>query len=137
MNPNQYTNLRIPGRVTTSFGGQTRGEKFHPGIDVANKEGTPILAFNDGVVTGVEAKTNGMGNVVTLKDTQGNVHQYGHLQGANVKPGQRVRKGQQIAKMGHTGNSYSPTNGPSDHLDIRISTAYGKWKNPMTYLRGR
>ncbi len=134
MNP-QGGKLKLPGRITTPYGGKTRGEAVHPGIDIANKSGTPIPAFADGVVTGVGPTSNGMGNVVTLKDSGGNVHQYGHLQGATVKPGQQVKKGQPIAKMGATGNSYSPTGGDPSHLDIRIATAYGKWKNPLTYLR--
>lgn len=134
MNPKRY-NLKAPGVVTTPFGGQTRGEKNHLGVDFANRSGSPIPAFADGVVTGVGPTQNGMGNVVTLKDTEGNIHQYGHLQGANVKTGQQVRKGQQIAQMGKTGNSYSPTGGDPSHLDIRIVSAYGRYKNPMTYLK--
>lgn len=134
MNP-QGSKLQLPGQITTPFGGKTRGEAVHPGLDIANKTGTPIPAFADGTVTSVGPTTNGMGNIVTLRDTGGNVHQYGHLQGATVKPGQAVKKGQQIAKMGATGNSYSPTGGDPSHLDLRIATAYGKWKNPMTYLR--
>lgn len=69
-----------------------------------------------------------------MKDSGGNVHQYGHLQGALVKPGMQVKKGQAIAKMGKTGNVYSPSGGDPTHLDLRIVTAYGKYKNPMTYL---
>jgi murein DD-endopeptidase MepM/ murein hydrolase activator NlpD len=132
---NRYNNLRLPGKITTPFMGKTRGEAQHPGIDFANAPGTSIPAFSDGIITGVGTKKDGMGNVVTLKDSGGNTHQYGHLQGAVVKPGMRVKKGQEIAKMGHTGNSYSPTGGPSDHLDIRIVSAFGKWKNPLTYLK--
>lgn len=135
MDPKKYNNLRAPGVITTPFGGKTRGESFHPGVDVANKSGTPIPAFADGVVSKVGKRTDGFGNVVILKDNGGNVHQYGHLQGALVKPGTKVKRGQPIAKMGKTGNSYSPTGGDPSHLDIRIASAYGKWKNPMTYLR--
>lgn len=135
MNPKRNNNLQAPGKITTPFGGSTRGEATHPGVDFANKSGTPIPAFADGVVTGVGGTTNGFGNVVTLKDSGGNVHQYGHLQNANVKPGQKVKKGQQIAQMGKTGNSYSPSGGDPSHLDLRIASAYGKWKNPLTYLK--
>lgn len=133
----QNTNLQAPGVITTPFGGQTRGEAIHPGIDFANKTGTPIPAFANGKIMSVGPTSNGMGNVVTLKDAGGNTHQYGHLQGAVVKPGQIVKKGQQIAKMGSTGNSYSPTGGDPSHLDLRIVNAYGRWKNPLTYLKGR
>jgi len=132
MNPNYFKNL---GRLTTPFGGKTRGESSHKGIDIANKTGTLIPAFADGVVQGVGPTQNGMGNVIVMKDNGGNVHQYGHLQNSLVKPGSVVKKGQPIAKMGATGNTYSPSGGDPSHLDLRIATAYGKWKNPMTYLR--
>jgi len=135
MSPKRYKNLRIPGVITTPFGGKTRGEPVHPGVDIANTEGTPIPALADGVIVNAGPTTNGFGNVVTLRDTAGNTHQYGHLQGALVRPGMRVRKGQKIARMGKTGNSYSPSGGDPTHLDLRIATAYGKFKNPMTYLR--
>lgn len=135
MNLKKYTGLRALGNITTPFMGSTRGETRHPGVDFANRPGTPIPAFADGVVTGVGTKTDGMGNVVTLKDEGGNTHQYGHLQDATVKPGMKVKRGQEIAKMGSSGNSYSPSGGDPTHLDIRIATAYGKWKNPLTYLR--
>jgi murein DD-endopeptidase MepM/ murein hydrolase activator NlpD len=131
MGPNNFQTLRKLGNLTTPFGGRTRGEAYHPGIDVANKPGTPIPALAKGMVTSVGPTSNGMGNVVTLKDAAGNVHQYGHLQKALVRPGMAVKKGQAIAKMGSTGNSYSPSGGDPTHVDIRIADAYGKWKNPM------
>jgi len=134
MNSNNYPNLKSLGNITTPFGGQTRGEPQHPGVDFANKEGTDIPAFADGVITNVGTDSNGFGNVVHLKDAGGNVHQYGHLKASAVKPGMQVKKGQKIAEMGKSGNSYSPSGGDPTHLDIRIASAYGKWKNPMTYL---
>jgi murein DD-endopeptidase MepM/ murein hydrolase activator NlpD len=135
MNPKKKKKLLIPGNITTPYGGQTRGENFHPGIDIANKAGTPISALEDGVITKTGQTSNGMGNVVELKDVNGDTHQYSHLQGFNVKPGVKVRKGQTIARMGSTGNSYSPSGGDPSHLDIRIVSAYGRFKNPLTYLR--
>lgn len=134
MNPRKYNNLKRPGVVTTSFGGKTRGEANHPGVDFANKGGTPVQALANGVVTSTGQTRNGMGNVVTLKDEEGNTHYYSHLQGANVKPGRRVKKGEQIARMGKSGNVYSPTNSDPTHLDVRIVSAFGKYQNPMTYF---
>lgn len=135
MHPRKYKNLSSLGKITTPFGGSTRGEKFHPGVDIANVPGTPVPALADGVITSVGKTTNGFGNIVTLKDKEGSVHQYGHLQGANVTPGMRVKKGQQIARMGRSGNSYSPTGGDPTHLDVRIANAYGRWKNPTSYIQ--
>ena len=134
MNLKRYKNLKAPGVVTTPFGGQTRDEQSHSGVDFANKEGTEIPAFEDGTVVGTAPTNNGMGNVVTLQDVNGDTHKYGHLRNFNVKPGQRVKKGQKIATMGKTGNSYSPSGGDPSHLDVRIVDAYGRFKNPMSYI---
>lgn len=133
----KHKKLKIPGVITTPYGGQTRGEAQHPGVDIANQEGTEIPALADGVITSAGGTSNGMGNVVTLKDNQGNTHEYGHLRNSIVRPGQRVRRGQNIAAMGKSGNVYSKSGGDPSHIDIRISNAYGRYFNPMTYLRGK
>lgn len=127
--------LKKMGTLTTPFGGQTRGEAFHPGIDVAAPEGTAIPAVSQGVVTSVNSDNTGFGNTVTVKASNGDTQQFAHLQKALVRPGQKVMKGQQIAKMGHSGSSYSPSGGPSDHLDLRIVSAFGRYKNPYSYLK--
>ena len=135
MDVSKYKNLRSFGNITTPFGGQTRDDPRHMGVDIANREGTPIPAFEDGVVSGVGSKNDGSGNVVILKDKNGNTHQYSHLKSALVKPGMKVKKGAQIAQMGKTGNAYSPSGGDPSHLDIRIVDAYGKYLNPITYSK--
>jgi murein DD-endopeptidase MepM/ murein hydrolase activator NlpD len=135
MNPQKYKSLRSLGVVTTPFGGKTRGEPVHPGIDIANKPGTPIPAFADGKVVAAGPTTNGMGNIVAIKDTAGNTHQYGHLGNVNVKKGQEVKKGQALGPMGSSGNSYSPSGGDPTHLDVRIADAYGRWQNPSKILK--
>jgi murein DD-endopeptidase MepM/ murein hydrolase activator NlpD len=129
---NKFRNL---GVVTVPYGGQTREEGFHPGVDVANEIGTPIPAVAGGVVTGVDdghtQGENNFGNTVEIKDANGDVHQYHHLQGINTRPGQMVRPGQQIATMGNTGSTYSESGkGDGAHLDYRIVTAYGRYRNP-------
>jgi murein DD-endopeptidase MepM/ murein hydrolase activator NlpD len=134
MNPTRYKNLQAPGVVTTPFLGRTKDENPHKGVDFANKTGTPIPAFNEGDIVATGPTSNGQGNVVVLKDVNGDTHEYSHLQKPLVKPGMKVKKGQPIATMGATGNSYSPSGGDPSHLDIRIVSAYGRYKNPMTYL---
>jgi murein DD-endopeptidase MepM/ murein hydrolase activator NlpD len=123
------------GNITTRFGQQTKDEAQHKGVDFANKTGTPIPAFNDGKIIATGANKNGLGNEVVLKDKNGDIHQYGHLNRFNVKPGQIVKKGDTIASMGATGNAYSPSGGDPSHLDVRIATRFGKWKNPLSYIR--
>lgn len=120
--------------MTTPFGGATKDENPHPAVDMAAPSGTPIPAFANGVVVKTGFSPDGFGNNVIMKDDNGDVHQYSHLSKFAVKPGQKVKKGQEIAKMGSSGNSYSPSGGDPSHLDIRIASKYGKWKNPLTYI---
>ena len=129
--------LKRLGNITTSFGGRTRGDPNHQGVDIANKNGTIIPAMEDGVIQATGSKTDGAGNVAILRDKNGNTHQYSHLKNALVKPGTRVKKGTPIAQMGSSGNSYSPSGGDATHLDLRISNAYGRYINPLTYLNGK
>ncbi len=134
----QFSNL---GKITVPFGGQTKFENFHPGVDIANRIGTPIKAPVSGVVDKVvQGKVNGdakYGNLVTILDKNGDRHQLGHLNNAVVKKGDRVQEGvTPIGAMGNSGSAYSQSGqGTGSHLDYRIASAYNKWKNPMTYLK--
>lgn len=130
----KYANLSKLGKITTPYGGQTRNEGFHPGVDVANKNGTPIPNMASGVVTkvitGRKNGDNNFGNQVVVKDRKGNSHMYSHLKDIFVRPGQKVKKGNITMTMGDTGASYSPSGGDSSHLDYRIVDAYGKYRDP-------
>ena len=127
------------GVLTVPYGGKTDQEDVHPGVDFANDKGTPIDAPVDGVVTKAEAGhvqgENNFGNTLEVRDQNGDVHQFHHLEQIMVKPGQRVTRGQPIATMGNTGAAYSQSGkGDGTHLDYRIVSAYGKYKNPMRYI---
>lgn len=135
----RYKNLSL-GVVTVPFGGKTRQEDFHPAVDVANKMGTLIPATVDGVVTQAEgghsAGENNFGNSVTIKTANGDQHQFHHLGKIGVRLGQAVKKGQPVATMSNTGATYSAGGqGDGTNLDYRIVTAFGRYKNPMTYLQ--
>jgi murein DD-endopeptidase MepM/ murein hydrolase activator NlpD len=127
------------GTLTTPWGAKTEQEPFHFGIDIANVAGTPIPAPTQGVVTkvvtGIPHGANSFGNSIEIKDPQGNTQQYHHLQDALVQPGQQVQQGQEIGKIGDSGATYSPSNSSSANLDMRIVTAFGKYRNPLTYLK--
>jgi murein DD-endopeptidase MepM/ murein hydrolase activator NlpD len=148
----RYSNLSKLGNITVPYGGSTRYEQFHPGIDIANVKGTPINAPASGVVTPINAPASGVvtdavggkvqgdkdyGNTLIIKDKKGNKHRLSHLEQLNVRPGQQVVAGQTpVGTMGNSGSAYSPSGrGDGTHLDYRLVTAYGKYKNPMTYLK--
>lgn len=134
-----YQNLSKLGNVTVPYGGKTKYEKFHPGVDVANKKGTPLAPFKEGTVIGVSKGfmpgDNGFGNSVVIQDGQGNKHKYSHLQNTMVKVGQQVKKKDMIGRMGNSGSAYSAGGkGDGTHLDYRVVDAYGKYKDPLTYI---
>ncbi len=108
------------GRLSSRFGRRrspwTGKSQFHSGIDIANRQGTPVYASGDGVVefTGVKG---GNGKTIVLKHGQGITTLYGHLSKIYVKKGDRVRKNQKIANLGNTGKSTNP----HLHYEVRVN----------------
>lgn len=128
------------GTVTTPYGGRTKFEKFHPGVDVAMETGQDIPAFAGGEVTEVKTgetqtpNTPGFGNYVVITDEQGNKHRYSHLHNTWVNEGEKIKAGQSVGGAGHSGGAYSTTGGSGTHLDYRIKDAYNKYVNPSGIL---
>ncbi len=118
------------GEVTSGFGWRNSpwdsGREFHPGIDIANNIGTPIVATADGEVVKSEW-SGGYGNIVQINHGNGIETIYGHNSSILVKAGQSVRKGQMIAYMGSTGRS----TGPHAHYEIRVN---GTAVDPISFL---
>lgn len=84
-------------------------------VDVAMPIGTPIIAARDGVVVSLENRQSGRagnpsGNFVRILHDDGTMGVYLHLQqgSVRVREGQRVTRGQPIARSGNTGNSTGP-----------------------------
>ncbi|MBT4124355.1 MAG: M23 family metallopeptidase [Candidatus Pacebacteria bacterium] len=108
----------------------TQGYRFyHKAIDIASKSGGPILAADSGVVTTSGWIDNsGYGNRVVIDHGNGFVTLYAHLSVAQVKTGQRVRRGDVIGQMGNSGRS----TGTHLHFEIRQG---GALLNPSSYLK--
>ena len=70
------------------------------GIDLAGKQGDPVLAAADGRVVYAGAGLRGYGNLVVLKHNNVFTTAYAHNHVVLVKEDQMVRKGQKIAEMG-------------------------------------
>lgn len=106
----------MPTRGVWTSGFGYRWGVLHGGIDIANSIGTPILAASDGVVVAA-GPTAGYGIWVKLRHSDGTVTLYGHLSAVLVNVGERVYAGDQIAKMGNTGNS----TGPHLHFEVLLN----------------
>lgn len=121
---------------------ELRPNHFHTGLDFkfGGSEGEPIYAAADGWIHRIKVSSFGYGNVIYLKHPNGKITLYGHLRNFNPKitqfmrkkmyeaqlnelevalsPGEfPVKKGEQIANGGNTGNS----GGPHLHFEIRDS----------------
>jgi murein DD-endopeptidase MepM/ murein hydrolase activator NlpD len=118
------------GWISSDFGYRvspfTGRREFHKGLDIANREGTPIIAPADGVVTYADQKWL-MGNMITIDHGFGMVTRYGHLEKILIKAGDRVKRGETIALMGNTGRS----TGPHLHYQVHIN---GVAVDPMQYI---
>lgn len=94
------------GTVTANWGSYTSGSYVHDGIDIANIEGSPIYASQNGTVAVVgDNGSQTWGKYVDISHGNGYMTRYAHCLSISVEVGQTIQRGQQIAKMGNTGNS--------------------------------
>ncbi|HEX2072532.1 MAG TPA: M23 family metallopeptidase [Geodermatophilus sp.] len=124
------TVLPTQGRMTTCF--CMRWGSMHYGIDLAGPLGTPIYSATDGVVIRA-GRASGYGNAVYIQDADGNVHVYGHMRYYDVRAGDIVHAGDQIAKIGNEGQS----TGPHLHYQIHRGGMGGRPIDPEAWLAER
>lgn len=120
----------LGGRLTSFFGGRVhpifRQWGFHNGLDIAAPYGTPVGAARGGVVIS-SGWMGGYGKAVIIQHDEGFKTLYGHLSTINVRPGQKVKAGQFVGRVGSTGWSTGP------HLHFTL-WQYNKLINPMKVL---
>ncbi len=120
--------LRWPvlGRILASFG-QREGTSVSDGIDIMVPEGTPVKAASDGVVIYAGDGLKEFGQTVLIRHDNGLVTVYGNNSQLLVQRGQKVRRGEEIAKSGMSGDAKSP----KLHFEVRKNSAP---VNPTKYL---
>ncbi len=109
----------VEGRLTSGFGWRAHPdgkEYYHEGIDIEAPEGTPILACLDGVVVSA-AESEVYGKVIVLDHGEGLQTLYAHCSELLVRPPQRVKQGDVIARVGQTGNATAP----HLHFEVRVN----------------
>src|SRR5690606_2705230 len=102
---------------------------MHEGLDFAAPRGAPIHAASGGVVTVAGYKT-GYGKMVEIHHGNDLVTRYAHASKINVKAGDIVERGQEIAAVGSTGHS----TGPHLHFEVRMA---GHPLDPVLFLEKR
>lgn len=110
------------GRVISGFG--TNGNE---GINIAVPQGTPVKAAESGVVAYAGNELKGYGNLVLIRHDNGYVSAYAHNGELAVKRGDKVKRGQTVAKSGQSGN----VNSPQLHFEIRKGSSP---VDPIPYL---
>lgn len=118
-------------RITSPYGNRyhpiLKRNKFHSGIDIAAATGSPIVAANDGTVI-FSGWNRGYGNLVYVDHGGGIVTVYAHNSKLLVSKGDKVKRGQTIAKAGSTGMS----TGPHLHFEVRKN---GSTTNPISWVK--
>ncbi len=126
----QPVNNKDLKRMASGFGYRTdpiyKTTKFHAGMDFASPVGTEIYATGDGVVVRADADASGYGNHVRINHGYGYLTLYGHMSKINVRPGQRVHRGDIIGFVGNTGKSV----GPHLHYEVHKN---GQPINPVNF----
>jgi murein DD-endopeptidase MepM/ murein hydrolase activator NlpD len=100
--------------------------KFHYGMDFTAPTGTEVYASGDGVVEIVENSLRGYGKRIIIDHGFGYKTLYAHLNGFNVRRGQKVKRGEVIGFVGSTGTSTAP------HLHYEV-LKNNKKVNPVHY----
>ena len=122
----------VEGFLTDSYGLRDNpfgggGTEGHEGQDIAASFGAPVRSTADGLVV-YAASRNGYGNVIVIYHGNGVTTRYGHLSQIGVEAGQRVRRGDEIGKVGSTGRS----TGPHCHYEVRLNNVP---VNPVEYVQ--
>jgi murein DD-endopeptidase MepM/ murein hydrolase activator NlpD len=120
----------VKGIFTSGFGVRadpmTHGRGDHQGVDIAAAPGQPVRASADGVVIQA-AEIGGLGQAVFIAHGFGVTTRYGHMSRIEVRPGQRVKRGDVVGRVGNTGRS----TGYHLHYEVRVD---GDPVNPLGYI---
>jgi len=108
----------------------TNKMEFHPGIDIAAKKGTEVIAPADGMVTTTDELRTGYGKLLIIDHGSGYTTYYGELDTFKVKKGDKVKRGQVIGLVGNSGSGGRGE--PHLHYEVRFKD---KPINPMSLIR--
>ena len=121
----------VSGWLSSSFGFREHPiegeEKFHRGVDIAAAEGSAIVAFADGTVKAT-GESSSLGKYLMVSHGNDLTTIYAHCSKVNVCGGAKIKKGEKIAEVGHTGMA----TGSHLHFAIQQGETY---LNPIYYVK--
>lgn len=112
-----HLGLPVRGWLSSPYG--PRWLSFHPGIDLAAPNGTPVVAAAPGRVSWAGLRGGGWGRLIVIQSSQQIAIFYAHLSRTDVTLGQHITRGQQLGRVGSTGNS----TGPHLYLEVRVNNS--------------
>ena len=125
--------LRTPSAgasISSGFGARTDPflgrPAFHAGLDFEGDLGEPVKATAAGRVVSA-GWSGGYGNMVEIDHGGGLTTRFGHLSAIAAQPGEEVRIGTVIGRVGSTGRS----TGPHIHYETRVD---GEAVDPLRFL---
>lgn len=104
----------MQGRVVAGYG-DSQGSGHNDGINIAAPRGAAVRAVESGTVAYAGNEIRGYGNLVLIKHPDGLISAYAHADELLVKHGDKVGRGQVIAKVGDTGG----VGEPQLHFELR------------------
>jgi murein DD-endopeptidase MepM/ murein hydrolase activator NlpD len=116
----------VQGQVVGRYGPVAGGTQ-NDGLNIKAAEGTPVLAADSGTVAYVGNELRGYGNLILIKHADGWMTAYAHNAQILVTRGQKVQRGQVVARVGATG----AVTEPQLHFEVRRGS---RALDPMDYL---
>jgi lipoprotein NlpD len=136
--------LKTPATFTANWRWPTKGRRVlhsfsannpsRQGLDIAGEKGSAVLAAATGRVVYAGSGLVRYGQLIIIKHNEKYLSAYAHNQKLLVKEGDRVKTGQQIARMGRSGNlgnNFKNNQRAILHFEIRRN---GKPVDPKHYL---
>jgi len=118
--------LRWPGKIVAPFGEREDGTR-NDGVNIAVPMGTDVHAAEGGIVAYAGGELAGYGQLVLVRHDNGWVTAYAHNHEILVARGDKVRRGQVIARAGNSGLSGQP----QLHFELRQGA---KPVNPAPFM---
>ena len=112
---------------TYIYSNKTKQSSIHKGLDYRGSVGTPVFAPADSKVV-LAKKRELTGGSVVIEHFPGIFSLFYHLSKISVKVGQKIKKGDEIGKVGSTGFA----TGPHLHWEMRVR---GQAVNPKFFLK--